>query len=526
MLRALSLATVLVLAGAPAAAQTPPPSRIDVVARRTAEGVVVRFELDRPSTRLAFARPSVIRDAWRILTPGLTLADGTISAEAPFDHFEIAISPDVAEVDRTYMGLSRIGEGRVLYGPGLMIEGIETRLTFAADADEIGLPVENAIQGYAYLGPHSAVTETTHGVAVAGANMPTALAQRLETGFLRALDAYGTRLDRPLRYRPMLLASIDSPGPAYFRGDVTDGGVISVRFHGDDWLAPRPSEMTGVDLFVLHEAFHLWNGHLADPTDGDTAPWLHEGGAEYAALKTATALELLDADHGHEQLARRLNGCRRALGDRDFDASRLQSGNGPYNCGVVIQWLADLERRQASGGTQDFYTLWRDLITQALAADGGYGVAQFRAAIGADSAVNVLFDTPGAQRWSVLETRLAALGVTLENRPSDTDLMSSALFHVAARNCKSSYGFYNNPGALKLDGADCGPLSGEPVIDSVEGIDPQSDGRGLFEAIQARCAANLTVRYATRDGRVLEAVCDAPLVEPRVWAVGQAPPLD
>lgn len=524
MLRALTLAAFLGLT-APAATAQDSASAV-VTARTSPDGVTVRIDLDRPTARLDFARDGVIRDAWRVLTPGVSLDGRSLTAETPFDTVDIALTPDAAEVDRNYMGLTRIGAGHVVYGPGLAIEGVETRLVLEPVQGEVGLPTETPIRGYAYLGPSDAVIESPVGVTVAGANMPPGLAQRLESGFLRALDAYGVLLDRPLPYRPMLLASVDSPGPTFFRGDVTDGGVISVRFHGDVWQNPPASEMAGVDLFVLHEAFHLWNGHLADPADGDTAPWLHEGGAEYGALKTATALGLLDADQGREQLARRLNGCRRILGERDFDPVRPQAGAGPYNCGVILQWLADLELRQASGGTQDFYTLWRGLIADALAGDGGYGATQFRATFGTDSAVHILFETPGVQRWAALETRLAVLGVVLENRPSGTDLMRAALFHVAARNCKTgSYGFYNNPGALTLDGADCGVLSGAPVIDTIEGIDPQIDGRALFEAVRIRCAENTPVRYRTRDGRTLDAICDAPLAEPRAWAVVEAPPL-
>jgi hypothetical protein len=78
---------------------------------------------------------------------------------------------------------------------------------------------------------------------------------------------------------------------------------------------------------------------------------------------------------------------------------------------------------------------------------------------------------------------------------------------------------------LKLDGARCGVLSGEPVITAVENLNPQTEGRALFAAVQARCAAALPVRYLTADGRTLEAVCDAPLKEPRVWAVATSPDL-
>ena len=120
---------------------------------------------------------------------------------------------------------------------------------------------------------------------------------------------------------------------------------------------------------------------------------------------------------------------------------------------------------------------------------------------------------------------MARLGVRFVNAPGPNDLRVAALFHVAAANCQGAYGFYDEPGALKLDGDRCGPLSGGPVIDAVEGFDPQQDSAAMFEAVQKRCAETLPVRYRTREGAVLEAACDAPLETPQVWAVAEAPPL-
>lgn len=125
----------------------------------------------------------------------------------------------------------------------------------------------------------------------------------------------------------------------------------------------------------------------------------------------------------------------------------------------------------------------------------------------------------------VASTARPSTRVELVNRPGDADLRAAALFHVARQNCTGSYGFFDNPDGLKLDGNDCGALSGEPVIDAIENLDPQRDSRAIFDAVQARCAANLPVRYAARDGRTLEAPCRKPLVEPEVWAIVSAPAL-
>lgn len=520
MLKPLAVAAALALTGlsATAHAQDVPTAR--AVASRDADGVIIRFRLPAPVQRVVFSDPDTIRSRWTVTTPGLTLADGAITADQPFDAFELRLLPDIAEVDRIYMGLSRAGDGRVIYGPGLRLEGVRTSLAFDTASGDASLPDTSAIDGYAWVGPAADVATDARGSVVAGDNLAPELKTLLQQAFFDSMAFYEARLGAGLPFRPALIGSVDSPGPASFRGDVTDTGVISVRFHGDAWR----DEIQTVVPFVWHETFHLWNGHGVKTRDGDTAPWLHEGGADYAALVGAVSTGAMDETAARSRIDRRVNGCRRILGDRDLDPARLQSGNGPYDCGVLIQWIVDLETRKA--GTGDVFTVWKTLLDAARVSPTGYGVSDFRALLGSDSAVAVLLDSPGATRWATIRTRLTDLGVTLENRPGNADLRGAALFHVARINCRTgSYGFYDNPGALKLDGADCGVLSGEPIIDTVEGHDPQQASRPMFDAIQARCAEDLPVRYATRDGRTLEATCDKPLVEPEVWAIADAPSL-
>lgn len=518
LMRLVAAVLALTLCGAaPAGAQTAS-APAEAVVQTTSSGVRVRYRLPAPVRSVAFEDSSVVRETWSAATPGLTLADGVVSAPAPFDSFELLITPDTEERDRLYSGLSKLGDGYVVYGPGLKLRDQPTVLTFAPEAGQTGLPDRTPVDGYAYLGASGQVTVLDHASVVVGENVPAELANQMRAGFSDAMRFYGGRLDRGLSFQPVLLVSTDSPGPGLFRGDVTDTGVISLRFHGD-WR----TEVDQVSTFVWHEAFHLWNGHGVRALDAETSPWLHEGGADYAALVGAVSNGAMSEDQVRARLARRLNSCRAALGNRAFDPASLKSGSAPYACGVLVQWLADLELRKAGRG--DVFTLWRDLLNGA-GATGGYNVDQFRALLLPDSAVGVLFDSPGAERWAGIVERLSRLGVTLENRPGSQDLMAAALFHVADRNCKTgSYGFVNELGALKLDGEDCGVLSGGPVIATVEGVNPQADGRAAFDAVQARCASGLPVRYLTADGRTLEAICDAPLSEPRVWAISTSPEL-
>lgn len=519
MLKPLAFTVLLALAIFSTTADAQDAPTAQAFASHDAEGVVVRYSLSEPVRRVAFSDHDTIRARWSVTAPGLTLVDGAIIGDQPFDTFELHILPDAAEIDRIYMGLSVAGAGRVLYGPGLLIEGIQVTLSIDPAPGVASLPAENLVRGYSYIGPEEDITTDDRGDLVAGANVPPELVDALRASFFDSMTFYETRLGALQLVRPALIASIDSPGPTMFRGDVTNTGLISVRFYGDAWR----QEMETVIPFVWHETFHLWNSRTVQGEEGEHAPWLLEGGADYAAIIGAVTADAMSEAKGRDRIIQGANTCRRVLGDRDFDPARLRSGNGPYACGILIQWIADLEARRTGG---DVFTIWKPMLDAARARSTAYGVSDFRGLIGPDSAVSVLLDSPGATRWATIKARLADLGVTLTNRAGDQDLRVAALFHIAAINCRSgSFGFYDNPGEVKLDGADCGVLSGEPIIDTVEGHDPQQASRPMFDAIQARCGESLPVRYATRDGRTLEAVCDKPLVEPEVWAIADAPSL-
>jgi hypothetical protein len=497
-----------------------------IEARTAPGGLAVTWRLAQPTTKVAFLDPDIIRTLWTVTTPGLTLAEGVITSDRPFDAFEIAIAPDAAEVDRVYMGLTRVGAGHVVYGPGLALKDMDARLTARPVVGETTLPAADAIRGYAYLGPQAQVTRKDGGAVISGASVPASLSTLMGGGFLAAQTFYGARLGRDLPYQPVLVVTTDSPGPTTFRGDVTDTGVISTRFFGGSWDAPAEDVTGPLSTFVWHETFHLWNGHGLTLKDGDSAPWLHEGGAEYGALVAAVSSGVIDDVQVRSSLAQRLNGCRSALKDRDYDPRRLQSGSAVYDCGVVIQWIADLEARQASDGRRDVFDLWRTMLDAGRAGDG-YGVADFRAMLPGDSGVNILLDGPGADRWTGIETRLTALGVTLKDQPGRGDYRRAALFHLNAQNCTGGgTGFYQVPEGVKLDTTDkCGVLSGSPVLAGIEDHDPYADAQAMFFAVQARCAEGLPVRYRFQSGQAVEAVCKAPLAAPKAWVVTASPAL-
>ncbi len=496
----------------------------------TATGVTARFELDQPTNAVTFvADPTLVRPAWKLVTPGLSFADGRISGEIAFDRFELALTPDPSEIDRTYLSVIRMDQGFAVYGPALSLSEGATSLEFEVPEGFVALAPTDPTQGYSYLGPATAVTLVGGANFVAGANVPPWLGERIRASLTATLPFYTAQLGTP-PLTPLVLVSVDSPGPTAFRGDVSGGGVVSLRFHGEKWAKADPEAGRSVDRFVAHEGFHLWNGQGYRPLDGETAPWLHEGAAEYASMLAYLAVSGGEDNEAamRLKLGSHLRKCLKATKGRSLPVAgeAIQKGGAVYDCGVVLQWVADLEERSRSGKQRSVLSLWRDVFA---ATKNGYGVADFQAAAKNPAWNELLSTNATVDPWKELLATLTALGVELVNRPEPGDYRGALLHHLLSQHCEpgQATGFFTEHDHVRLDtGARCGPLSGDPELVAVEGYPFLSDARGGFEAAQRVCASNGQLSLQKRDGSPsLWVPCTKVLVIPKVWSVNDAPRL-
>lgn len=490
------------------------------------EGLVAVYQLPSPVNRFVFAAPRVVRGDWTAGTPGTALDGESVSADVAFDRFSLLIRPDSTEAGRGYIALVRIGEGYVLYGPALTGEGAALALDATLPAGWILTPSEDA-SGYVYIGPERAVQSLPSGArTIAAADLSTPLRDTAFGVFADATAFYTARFGPPAK-TPVLAVTTQGAGPASFRGDVTDTGVISARFNGNSWAAPDSDALSQVVRFVFHETGHEWNSHSARPLE--SSPWLHEGGAEYMALVGAISTDWITEAEARDSLSGRLTGCRRAAGSRPDAATRMVSGSAVYDCGTVIQWLADMELRRDSHGQRSVLDVWANLIGRFRQGQVEYGPVDFRAALSPDSAVSFFFDGPADERWAMLEQRLSALGVRWENRPSAHDYVVAALFHLNAVNCGAgaSTGFYvRDGGYIEMDNDQtCGALSGPVALGSIEALNPLEQSQAMFEAVQERCADSLPIRITLRSGEAITLACSKPLPTPTAYAVTTVPEL-
>lgn len=515
------------LMAAPAAA---PVGLATIEARLGSDGVHAVVSLDRPVTRFAFAPGDVVREGdFEVLTPGLTMKRDEVAGAAPFRRFEVRIRPMTEERDAKYPAHYRIGAGGVVYAPALKADPAawRTRLTFRTAPGQVRAPATGDVgEGFVFVGPAALRTETADVVVVADPATPAWLVERTRTDLAAAVRTFTGLMRAPLPRKPLLIVK-HQPGPRSFNvGDVTPGAITTLRFHGENWLQPSASSGKVIQEFVLHEAFHFWNGGLARHAEG-TPTWLHEGGAEYASLMGGLAAGLFDDDDVRGRLTQAMSRCRGALergGDRGLAAAGFLSSAVRYPCGTVLQWAADLHVRRSSGGKRTVMDAWSDTVRNARRRpDKSYTLADFNAAadVGKGAAflpAALLVDQAGPTRWRALPLALNALGADVAAQAATGESRRPPLlFHLLGQNCRglpagTGYGFFAEAGAIKLDSpAGCGVLTGNPVIKTVEGGDPFEMTEETYKAVGRKCAAGAPVTLTTAEGRTLSATCSKPL---------------
>ncbi|MBL8546327.1 MAG: hypothetical protein JNL81_07670 [Hyphomonadaceae bacterium] len=520
MFRALIAMACLLACGA--ATAEPALGVATVEARLTADGLRADIQLSRPVTSFAFAEADVVREGdFTVLTAGLTLSGDTISAESPFRHFSVLVRPMEHERDAKYPAFFRVGAGGVLYAPALSADGDtwRTAMRLRPRPGEVVVPARGAReQGSVFIGPRHYVVTTPQARIIASPETPAPLRAAASAEMLRSIQFYTEQVGIPLPTRPVMVLAYGGDGSGYV-GDVTPGPFVSLRLYGSTWSVLDENTRAGLSRFISHEAFHFWNGSLV--TNRDSAPsWLHEGGAEYAALLSArNALGMSEAEV-LSALGEALTRCQsglRAAGDVGMNRLAFLSSSVRYPCGVVIQWAADLAIRKQSNGERNVFDAWAATTHAALAReDHDFVLTDFTRYDGVSRAARVitlLTETSGPERWESLAIALRDLGAGLEMRPSNETRRQALLFHILNQACSNQrYGFSLDQRGLTIeDVSTCGVLAGGPTVNTIENGDAISTSVDTYRRVQAACAAGRDVEFVVDGSRRINVPCRAPL---------------
>lgn len=543
--RAIRTTTICLALGIPAlmaacAMLQPSTPVVSLTLHPGAQGVRVSYTLASPQASFAFTEEAgdIRADSWRTLTPGARLAANEIAFSTPARDFDIELAPDARNRDRIYPALRRVGAGWAVYAPHLLARGLEAPAFDIAAAAPAGWTVLGhrdargrlVGDGWIYFGP-AAQVERDAAIIAADPSTPAWLRERIAAGANRAALVYTQKLETGLGVLPTILIGYDPDVPdvldSDFRGDVTPGAMMSIHFLGSSWRTPDAQSLQQVSEFIAHEMFHYWNTGVADSAENETRPWLHEGGASYAAMLAAAPPDSAPGHPGLETLNAEFRYCQANLRDSDsLTSASLTSGRAPYACGVVLQWAWDAGLRATSAGARDVLSLWRETIAEARRGDGKYSLEAFvrLAPAPAAKAASVLLSASGPDRWRDFSAAMGGYGARLSlGRDAATD-RSAALMALLRQHCRGAYGFTAFDDHIKLDTGDrCGPLSGDPEVDSLAGADVVRDGSAVYDGLAQLCATGGSVAFGRRGKTIAAAPCAAPLpAAQQLWTIEKA----
>lgn len=312
---------------------------------------------------------------------------------------------------------------------------------------------------------------------------------------------------------PWAVVASAPAGMRGFRGDVTAGLMMSLRFDG---VAPKDVEADGrwVRQFVAHEVTHWWDTGVYR-TDGER-PWIHEGHADWMVGLLALESGQLDASGWRERIDMALNNCQAARGDRPSAGLPVfhHPGDDAYACGQLLwllaQWAQPRSGTPVDVGASPFRGSTSPIDAKAVArwADGGDAGRMhqllfdpqlgFRTALLRDwgDAIEAAELKPGATVPAFLSGRLAG------------ELMK----WLMAADCNGSISFWTQADHFRIDALPaCHVIRSNANVRSVAGVSPFVDPVGAWQAMRAACTAGQPVALGVDAGEPLMLACPAKL---------------
>lgn len=383
----------LVFASLAACTAPPAPQQPSVEVRETSHGIWrASWRFPEPVSGMRFRRPAhhFREDAWRVLTPGYTLArDGESQVVRAADAaqvtaIEVEFPVDTRLFPREYEFFHRFSDGSVaLYTGMLHAESLDGRLIAASVTVDPGparglvtTDTEGADGTYAYIG-NIAPLHAAHITAVIDPGLPAWVAYEVEQRTAAFFAVLAERTGHRLERRPLVLFNFV---PGALDGYAYRGGALPGLIHlsavGDGWHDADPGAVRALLKFIAHEAAHMWNADLVR-YDAGAPPWLHEGGADALAARLLVAAGIVGPSALADADAAALDEC---ITQPEVALSAARADRAHYACGsLVASWSEYL--LQQSDPSLDLFDFTGRLIERARMDGGRYGEADWFAVL-------------------------------------------------------------------------------------------------------------------------------------------------
>ena len=443
-----------------------------------------------------------------------------------FERVRIGLRTDADWYDRVFPALRPMGDSGLVFNTDYLtledvqLEEIRAHVVpgnviaysnFTSKVDTVGdsthlLPVDG--WHYVYFGPEELIYAFTGGVIVSDAETSSRLLGLLRAGVEPAVEWFRSFMRLESVDSVHVIATVDEESEdTRWRGDVSNSGELFLRFIGDGWNAGNEDLDRHVESFLYHELVHALTNRSFDVGD-DEPEWLWEGLAEYLSLiYKGLYATTPDTFWFQASIRQRTSACIDNLEEEAVGISHpsMLRSSDPYDCGVLVYWLLD-GAPYAQGAGDQLRMVWSSVTEKATATNSEYGVADLLAAAGAAGAVHaqqlveLLIQGPSGSDWQDRDRLLSELGVlvTYEHDDAWDDRARSAIVdHMLNLQClPGSKGFWTFEDHIRLDtGNRCGPLSGDPRIDRINGLSIFGGMRAVFDDVEAACRNGESIQF-------------------------------
>lgn len=507
------------------------------------DALIARYKLSEPTSAFEFAPYDTPqrRDAWSPSTEGWNFDGASVTRNdgAEFSDFVLRMVPDPQYHDRRNVVVSRIGQGWALYlaalgGSGepatVHFKGFKPDSVLLLGSHQGGIMESVTTDGndrrVAYLGPVAGTAiapGSLEPLIVASPSLPEWARDTLQGNAVGMAVVLEKRLGVPAVSRPLILVAYNPDSSATgTKGGALGGATIQLNLHS---LPVEANEDASDRLagLIAHEMVHLWINEVWDTTENAAQPWLHEGAAEYLAVRW-----LRNGNDFQKRAGRHLANCVSSLRGRPLDGSDGPLyGRIPYDCGFSLHLVA--EKTGITNGRGDVLDPWRSVVNRA--DDGRYdsslflSIASERGGQAFDDFANALLRVQAGLKPLILGQALESLGLTVASKPPDrtrgNELMQSALRALGRHYCRGSHGWWTETSYLRMDtGNRCGPfLPGDPLVSTVNGVSLTSEPYKAYVALRHACDAGAPLTFAMPDGQELPAFeCAATIATPALFA--------
>ncbi|RIJ23537.1 hypothetical protein D1224_04545 [Henriciella barbarensis] len=500
-------------------------ARADVGLTRNENTLAARWTLSAPTESVRFegwVEPDERQRLWIPQGNGWFF-DGNILARedgAPFDSFELHLSPSDKIYDRRHVAVLRIGErGWTILTEGLSLAGYQTVIAAIVDlegevflADDKRVPggetVSATTGGFVYLGPKHLIAED-HATIIAGPDIPDWMRAKFATDIDAMSQTLTERFEMPPEAPPVLVMSFREDERASFKGSAL-GRFITLHVRGFEVDRSDEDFMRRMTALALHEAVHVWIGQLYSSRENAEQSWLHEGAAEYISKRAG-----MDADQLRADLEEKINQCQLALVRRPLIATRYGSrGRAPYDCGTLVQLIAEAASLKNENG--DILAIWKDVFERAD-DDRMFDSARFKAAAtaagGDDFAdrMDIFENAMDAGEWASFLKGLSEIGIfvdLLEPTAQHTEegyLAAAALGALQRDICQNQISLYEREDHYWTNiSAHCGgKLPENPELRYLNGVDLIGAPGEAYAEIRRACSAGEAIVLGQLNGDVL-----------------------